>query len=78
MSYIKKEVNVEGIPVVVEYEATYIDYLEDFFITTNSVKLKDSDVDISVLLSEHVDEYIRDYLWKEYRKEKENEHITTD
>lgn len=78
MSYIKKEVNVEGVPVVVEYEATYLEDLEDYDITIKSVKVIDSDVDISILLSEYHDMDIREYLRKEHWKEKENEHITTD
>lgn len=78
MSYIKKEVNIEGVPVVVEHEATYLEDLEDYDITIKSVKVKDSDVDISILLSEYIDMCMREYLRKEHWKDKENEHIATD
>ena len=78
MSYLKRDVNVEGIYVVVEYEASYIEAWDDYEITIKSVKLKDSDVDISILLSEHIDECMKEYLWNELWKDKENEHIETD
>lgn len=77
MSYLKRDVNVEGIHVVVEYETFYIEGLDDYEIAIKSIKLKGSDVDISILLSEYIDMYMREYLRKEHWKEKENEHITT-
>ena len=77
MSHLKRDVDVEGIHVVVEYEASYVEAWDDYEITIKSVKLKDSDADISILLSKHIDECMKEYLWNEFWKDKENEHIET-